>query len=127
MPELIFVVDDNDANLAFAASALEDHYRVLTMPSAEKMFFLLEKKRIPALIFLDIEMPGMNGMEALRGLKANPDWQGIPVLFLTGHGDEALPEKASELGAAGVVRKPIAGDILLEQAARLIAHGEERV
>ncbi len=124
MRDLIFVVDDNDANLAFAASALENRYRVLTMPSAEKMFSLLGKNRIPALIFLDIEMPGMNGMEALRWLKANPDWRGISVLFLTGHRDEDVLDQALALGAAGIVHKPISGDILLERAEWLLAKGE---
>ncbi len=120
MRDLIFIVDDNDANLTLAASALEDHYRVLTMPSAEKMFFLLNKNKIPALLFLDIEMPGMNGMEALRKLKENPDWKGIPVLFLTGSTNEQVLEEASALGAAGVVSKPIVRDILIERAAQFI-------
>lgn len=112
MQELIFIVDDNDANLTVAASALEETYRVLTMPSAEKMFFLLGKKKIPALIILDIEMPEMNGMDALRKLKENPGWSGIPVLFLTGHGKEEVLDKAAALGAAGVVEKPIVASFL---------------
>ena len=43
MSKIIFVVDDNDSNLTLAASALEADYRVLTMPSAERMFLLLGK------------------------------------------------------------------------------------
>ncbi len=120
MQKLIFIVDDNDANLTLAASALEDQYRVLTMPSAEKMFILLEKNRIPGLIFLDIEMPGMSGMDALRKLKENPAWSGIPVLFLTGHSDAAVVDKASDLGAAGVISKPIIASVLRERAARFL-------
>lgn len=121
MRELIFVVDDNDANLTLAATALEENYRVLTMPSAQKMFALLAKGRVPALIFLDIEMPGMDGMEALRALKDNPLWQGVPVLFFTGHSDEDVRGKADELGAAGVVHKPIVPGVLLERAGDILS------
>jgi len=56
----IFVVDDSDTNLAMAEEALEEHYNVMTMLSAAKMFALLEKI-IPNIILLDIEMPEMNG------------------------------------------------------------------
>jgi len=52
----IFVVDDSDINLSLAENALENQYQVMTMPSAVKMFVLLEKM-IPDLILLDIEMP----------------------------------------------------------------------
>jgi len=79
----IFVVDDSDTNLSMAEAVLEDHYRVMTMPSAAKMFSLLTKI-IPDLILLDIEMPDMDGFEALKKLKAETAWVEIPVIFLTG-------------------------------------------
>jgi len=104
MSKLIFIVDDTDSMLTLAASALEDEYRVLTMLSAEKMLFLLTKKR-PDMILLDIEMPGMNGFEAITKLKENPEWKDIPVLFLTGYIDENVLTRASEAGALGVADK----------------------
>ena len=112
MQKLLFIVDDNDANLTVAALALEEEYRVLTMPSAEKMFSLLEKK-CPQLILLDIEMPEMNGLEAIAGLKANPQWKDIPVIFLTGWVDEDLLSRALKLGAVEVIQKPIIPPALL--------------
>jgi putative two-component system response regulator len=66
----IFAVDDSDTNLATAKKALEGRYRVLTMPSAAKMFALLEKIS-PDLILLDIEMPEMDGFDALLRLKSD--------------------------------------------------------
>jgi len=110
--QMVFIVDDNDSNLTKAASALETDYRVLTMPSAEKMFTILGKKR-PDLILLDVEMPEMNGLEAIAKLKENPEWKDIPVLFLTGWIDDALRSKALELGALDVIPKPIVTEILL--------------
>jgi len=101
----IFVVDDSDTNLAMAEEALEDTFRVMTMPSAAGMFKLLEKV-IPNIIFLDIEMPEVNGFEALEKLKSNHAWKNIPVFFLTGTTDASIEAKGKELGALGIVTKP---------------------
>jgi len=65
MMKTIFAVDDSDTNLSVVKKALEKHYRIFTMPSAVKMFALL-KKITPDLILLDIEMPEMDGSEALK-------------------------------------------------------------
>ena len=109
----IFVVDDSDTNLATAEEALEDHYRVMTLPSAEKMFALLEKMT-PDLILLDIEMPVMNGFEAIEKLKANSLWSLIPVIFLTGTTNTTIEEKSLKLGAAGIITKPFSSSVLLD-------------
>jgi len=111
--KLIFIVDDNDANLTLAASILEEEYRVLTMPSAQKMFSLLEKKKAD-LILLDIEMPEMTGLEAIVLLKQNPALKDIPVLFLTGWSDEKLISDAKNAGALDVINKPIVRSALLD-------------
>jgi putative two-component system response regulator len=110
----IFIVDDSDTNLATAEEALEDDYNVMTLPSADKMFALLEKLT-PDLILLDIEMPVMNGFEALERLKANSSWAGIPVIFLTGTIDAGIEEKSSKLGAVGIISKPFDRSALLDR------------
>jgi len=108
----IFVVDDSDTNLAIAEEALEDDYRVMTVPSAKKMFSLLEKIT-PDLILLDIEMPEMNGFEAMEELKSGNSWSNIPVLFLTGTVNASIEERSSKLGAAGIITKPFSPSALL--------------
>jgi putative two-component system response regulator len=113
MEKLVFVVDDNDANLTLAASALENDCRVLTMASAQKMFMLLEKKR-PCLILLDIEMPEMSGLEAIVKLKEHQEWKEIPVVFLTGWTDDKLVSDALAAGALEVMTKPIVPSVLLD-------------
>ena len=109
----IFIIDDSDTNLATAEEALEDHYQVMTIPSAAKMFSLLEKIT-PALILLDIEMPEMNGFEALEKLKTG-SWSGIPVFFLTGTVNASIEEKSSKLGAVGIISKPFSSSELLDR------------
>lgn len=110
----IFIVDDSDTNLVMAEEALEDHYRIMTMPSADKMFTLLEKIT-PDLILLDIEMPIMNGFDALEKLKINASWSKIPVLFLTGTVNPSIEERSSNLGAAGIISKPFSPPALLDR------------
>jgi len=112
--EKIFVIDDSDTNLSMAEAVLEDEYSVMTMPSAAKMFSLLEKI-IPDLILLDIEMPEMDGFEAVKKLKADVKWQNIPVIFLTGRNDPSVEAKCFELGAVDFVSKPFSAPVLINR------------
>jgi putative two-component system response regulator len=107
----VFAVDDSDTNLSKVEEALEDDYMVMTLPSAEKMFGLLKKMQ-PDLILLDIEMPEMNGMEALKILKDNERYKNIPVMFLTGRTDFEVEVKGFELGAVDFVTKPFSAPVL---------------
>ena len=109
----IFVVDDNNVNLLLADKVLSDHYHVFTLPSALGMFELLEDIK-PDLILLDILMPGMDGFEALKRLRANGRTADIPVIFLTGSEDEEINAEGLKLGAVGLVHKPFSKPALLE-------------
>jgi len=110
----VFIVDDADTNLAKAKQSLEDAYRVLTMPSATKMFALLEKI-IPDLILLDIEMPEMNGFVALEKLMQNEKTAKIPVVFLTAQTDAAVESRGFEMGAVDFITKPFSEPVLLNR------------
>jgi putative two-component system response regulator len=110
----IFVVDDSDTNLSMAEAALEKQYQVMTMPSAAKMFVLLEKIR-PDLILLDIEMPEMDGFETLKLLKINEKWLDIPVIFLTGRNDPKVEVHGFELGAIDFITKPFSEPVFLNR------------
>ena len=110
----IFVVDDNNVNLLSAERALSKHYRIFTMPSALKMFDLLEHVT-PDLILLDIMMPKMDGLEALKVLKSKPGKENIPVIFLTSKNDAATQSLGLEMGAVDFISKPISPPILLDR------------
>ncbi|MDR1812199.1 MAG: response regulator [Candidatus Fibromonas sp.] len=112
----MFIVDDADTNLTKAKQALESRYRVLTMPSAAKMFNLLEKIK-PDLILLDIEMPEMNGFVALEKLMLNKQTAGIPVIFLTAQTDAAIEARGFEMGAVDFVTKPFSEPVLQNRIA----------
>jgi len=119
MDKLIFLIDDTDSILTLAASVLDNDYRVLTMSSAEKMFSLLLKKQ-PDLILLDIEMPDMNGFEAIAKLKENTDWSDIPVVFLTGYIDDEVRARCDKLGAIGIIDKTEINTTLLSRVKEII-------
>jgi putative two-component system response regulator len=114
MQKTIFIVDDSSTNLAKAEEALENHYLAITLSSAAKMFEIL-KKITPDLILLDIEMPDMDGLEALKALKASDKHSGIPVIFLTGLTDSDTEACAIELGAADFIIKPFSKPVLLNR------------
>jgi len=110
----IFAVDDSDTNLSTVKKVLENRYRVFTMPSASKLFALLEKIS-PDLILLDIEMPEMDGFEALLCLKASSLYASIPVIFLTGYTDNAIEARGFELGVVDFITKPFSTPVLLNR------------
>jgi len=110
----IFAVDDSDTNLSIVKKSLEKSYRVLTMPSAAKMFALLERIT-PDLILLDVEMPEMNGFEALVCLKSNPSHKDIPVIFLTSYTDTKIEAQGFELGVVDFITKPFSTPVLLNR------------
>src|SRR5687767_9462937 len=60
----------------------------------------------PGLIYLDLEMPGMNGQETLKAIKADPELRNIPVVMMTGVADEKEMKKAMENGANSYTLKP---------------------
>ena len=111
MQKTIFVVDDNDTNLSVAKEALKEQYRVITLPSAAKMFAHIQKVT-PDLILLDIEMPEMDGFEALGLLKENPSLAVIPVIFLTSMTDAAVEVRGFQLGVVDFITKPFSPPVL---------------
>jgi len=110
----IFIVDDNATNIVTAKNALEGTFKTYAMPSAEKMFQLLEKI-IPDLILLDVDMPEMGGFEAIQILKSKPETKNIPVVFLTAsHVSEDRIEGLT-LGAMDYISKPFHPTLLLQR------------
>jgi len=111
---LIILVDDNPANLRIGKNVLSEKYTVATAPSAEKMFTLLENNK-PAMILLDIEMPQVNGYEAIKILKSKPETKDIPVIFLTGKTESDDEITGLSLGAIDYITKPFQPALLLKR------------
>ena len=103
----ILVVDDSVQNLEFMLSSLGSHgYNVRPVNSGEAAL-VAARSAPPDLILLDIRMPGMDGYEVCRSLKADPRTSGVPVLFVTALDDEDDETKGFELGAVDYITKPV--------------------
>ena len=110
----IFIVDDSESNRIVAKTALDDVYTTYALPSAARMFKLLEKIK-PDLILLDIEMPEMGGFEALSILKLDDNLRNIPVVFLTAKNDEESEIRGFETGAIDFINKPFSPPVLIKR------------
>ena len=110
----VILVDDNPINLKLARNTLMGKYDVFTVPSAEKLFQLLEKTK-PDIILLDVLMPEMNGYEAIKILKENPKTREIPIIFLTSKSDVNSEIEGFVQGAVDYVSKPFSPQLLLKR------------
>jgi two-component system cell cycle response regulator DivK len=107
MPELILIVEDNAKNLKLVRDVLEQTgYRTLESGTAEEALDLVESNR-PDLVLMDIELPGMNGFEAVERLKGNPATAEIPVCAVTAFAMDDDRERCLRAGFDGYVSKPI--------------------
>ncbi|MCL1805371.1 MAG: response regulator [Clostridiales bacterium] len=110
----IVLVDDNKATLTLGRNLLKTFYEVYPASSAEKLFDLLENIT-PDLILLDVEMPDVNGFEAIKRLKADPRYVGTPVIFLTSKSDDYSEMEGFDLGAVDYITKPFSNPLLLKR------------
>lgn len=103
----ILVVDDDETNLTVARSLLEaDGFAVVTATDAISTFDVL-KDVDPALILMDIQLPGMDGWELTRRLKNNIVTSHIPIIAVTAYGNNGDAERARAAGFVEFVAKPV--------------------
>ncbi|MDR0324684.1 MAG: response regulator [Oscillospiraceae bacterium] len=110
----VFIVDDNDTNLMAAKIALDGTYRTFALPSAAGMFKLAEKI-MPDLVLLDVDMPDIDGFEAMRMMKEDAKLKAVPVIFLTALIDTATEIQGFEMGALDFISKPFSPPVLIRR------------
>ena len=121
----IIMVDDVRANLTMGRNLLKTFYEVYPVQSAQALFEIMEDV-VPDLILLDIEMPEMNGYEAMKKLKADKRYAEIPVIFLTSKDDDNSEMEGFDLGAADYVTKPFSGPLLLKRISNQLLIVQQR-
>jgi len=109
----ILIVDDDLVFLAALRSLLEPWgMRVTTLEEPLRFWEVLQATH-PDLLILDIEMPEINGIELCQALRSDPDWQELPVLFLTARRDAQTIQQVFEVGGDDYISKPVVGAELL--------------
>lgn len=120
-PASLLVVDDVPENIHELLEALKDDYRIMVANSGAKAIELVQGPTPPDLVLLDIVMPGMDGYEVCRRIKASPAGNRIPVIFVTVVDATQQKVKGFDLGGADYITKPFDID---EVRARIRTHLE---
>ena len=115
--EPILIVDDNPVNLKLARVLLAaEGYEVRTAIAAEEALDVLREFR-PRLILMDIQLPGMDGLELTRRLKADPQMREVVIVALTAYAMKGDQERVLAAGCDGYIGKPIDTRRLASQVA----------
>jgi len=119
--EPILIVDDNPANLKLLRFLLaSEGYPVRTAGDAEEALARIHEA-LPRLILMDLQLPGMSGLDLTRRLKADPGTRGVMILALTAFAMKGDEQHALDAGCDGYVAKPIDTRTLPDLIARLLA------
>lgn len=115
--ETILIVDDNPTNSKLARVLLQSEgYVVRTAADANEALQVLAEF-VPRLILMDLQLPGIDGLELTRRLKADPARKAIAVIALTAYAMKGDEEKARAAGCDGYITKPLDPDAFLSTLA----------
>jgi two-component system cell cycle response regulator DivK len=112
--ELILIVEDNPKNLKLVRDVLQvKGYRTIEAGTGEEGVQMAREQQ-PALVLMDIQLPGLSGVEAFRELRADPTTRAIPVIAVTASVMAQERQKVMAAGFDGFQGKPISVRELLE-------------
>ncbi len=122
--ELILIVEDNEKNRKLVRDVLQvKGYKTIESETAEEGIRLAQESR-PALILMDIQLPGIDGITALKRLRAEPETREIPVIAVTASAMTNNRESMLAEGFDGYQTKPLSINDFLEEVQRVLkAHG----
>lgn len=122
---MILIVEDNPLNLELATDLLTTAgYTVRQAMTAEEGV-RLARTESPALILMDLRLPGMDGYAALRAIRDDPRTAGIPVAALTAQAMKGDEEAALDAGFDAYIAKPIETRTFRQRVAELLKHGRK--
>ena len=107
MANRVLIIEDNEANMELATDLLEVAGLEVLQARTAEIGIDLARLQIPAVIVMDIGLPGMDGLEATGILKADAATRAIPILATTSHAMKGEQEKALAAGCDGYITKPI--------------------
>ncbi|TLS67217.1 response regulator [Mariprofundus erugo] len=113
----ILVVDDTPENIDVLRGILKGKYKVKVAINGMQALKLCASDHLPDLILLDVMMPGMDGYEVCRRLKADPRSEGIPVIFVTAKNETRDEIQGFDVGGVDYISKPVTPAIVLARVA----------
>jgi two-component system, cell cycle response regulator DivK len=116
----ILLVEDNPDNRTIYGTILRHVGYIVAEAESGEEGLRLARELIPALVLMDVAMPGIDGWEATRILKADPATAGIPVVALTAHAMTEDRRRAQEVGCDGYLSKPIEPRRVVDEVRRLV-------
>lgn len=127
--KIVIYVDDVNFSLLTVKDILKKHYEVYPAQSVAIMFKILKQLGEfrgvkPDLILLDVNMPDVNGFDAIQQLKTDARYKNIPVVFLTAQSDKDSIFMGLNLGAVAFVNKPFTSSSLLEHIGKVLNPGD---
>jgi two-component system, cell cycle response regulator DivK len=116
----ILVIEDNPKNLKLVRDVLQhEGYEVLEASSAELGLELAEA-RTPGLVFMDLQLPAMDGLEAMQVLRSREPTRSVPVVAVTAFAMEDDRRRALAAGFDGYLTKPVSPTVLRAEAERFL-------
>jgi CheY-like chemotaxis protein len=120
MNRIVLLIEDNEQNRYLATFLLEKRgYTVVSAPDGVRGIALGERVE-PAVILLDIQLPGMSGYEIARAIRNNQKLRRVPVIAVTSYAMAGDREKALASGCDGYIEKPIDPDTFVSEVARFL-------
>jgi adenylate cyclase len=110
--QVILIVDEIPENLRLLVRILRPDYRLSVASNGEKAMEIVCSDSPPDLILLDIMMPGVDGYEVCKQLKADPKTKDIPIILLTAKDDPEAETRGFEMGALDYIKKPFSTPII---------------
>ncbi len=121
--QTILLIEDNEQNRYLATYLLEHAgFKIVSADSGSQALALVEELT-PDTILLDIQLPGMDGYQVARELRARESLKRIPIIAVTSYAMVGDEEKALQAGCTGYLEKPIDPDTFVSQITALIAMG----
>lgn len=121
MGRTILVIEDNEQNLYLVTFLLETHgHRVVPARNGQEGIDLADQVH-PALILLDIQLPGLDGYAVAQALRENPALDGVPIVAVTSYAMLGDRERVMGAGCNGYIEKPINPDTFLADVEQFLS------
>ena len=120
----VLIVEDNPTNMKLSSFLLESADHTVLMATTAEIAVAIAREQHPDLILMDIQLPGMDGLQATALLKADEETRGIPVLALTALAMKGDEERIRAAGCDGYIAKPLDYKAFLAEVKATLAAGQ---